>query len=47
MDKGEVYDIILMVYNPYPRTVKVKKGVNKGSEIEHRNVVKELTKLGD
>ena len=47
MDEGEVYDIMLAVYDPRPQTVKVKKGVNKGSKIEHRNVVKELTKLGD
>jgi hypothetical protein len=46
-DDGEVYDILLVVYDPRPQTVKVKKGVNKGVKIEHRNVVKELTKVSE
>ena len=46
-DGGEVYDVVLAVYDPRPQTVKVKKGVNKGVKLEHRNVVKELTKVGE
>lgn len=41
------YDILLIMYDPTPQTVKVKKGTNKGKKIEHRNVVRSVSKVGE
>jgi hypothetical protein len=44
---ADPHDILLIVYDPKPETVKVKKGMNKGKKIEHRNVVKSMIKVGE
>ncbi|KAK5659688.1 hypothetical protein OQA88_898 [Cercophora sp. LCS_1] len=46
---GEVgpYEIVVVVYDPAPQTVKVKKGPNKGTKIEHVNLVKEVARIGE
>ncbi len=42
-----VYDVLLVTYDPALQTVKVGKGPNKGKKVPHRNVVKELMKIGE
>ncbi|KAK1749702.1 putative secreted protein [Echria macrotheca] len=44
---GDVYDVVLTVYDPRSQTVKVKSGTNKGKKIEHRNVVTDSIKVGE
>jgi hypothetical protein len=44
---ADPHDILLIMYDPTPETVKVKKAVNKGKKIEHRNIVKSITKVGE
>ncbi|KAJ9138424.1 DUF1223-domain-containing protein [Pleurostoma richardsiae] len=48
-DKQEIepHDILLVVFDTKSEKVKVGKGPNKGKKIEHRNVVKEVTKIGE
>jgi hypothetical protein len=46
MDVGP-HDICLINYDPKPQTVKVGKGPNKGKKIIHRNLVKEIVKIGE
>lgn len=48
-DKLEIepHDILLAVYDTQSEKVKVGKGPNKGKKIEHRNVVKEIIKIGE
>lgn len=41
------YDILVVKYDPMLQTVKVGKGPNKGNKVPHRNVVKELMKIGE
>lgn len=48
LERAEMpYDILLVMYDPTPQTIKVKKGTNKGKKIEHRNVVKSISKVGE
>jgi hypothetical protein len=44
---ADPHDILLIMYDPKPETVKVKKAVNKGKKIEHRNIVKGIMKVGE
>ncbi|KAK0740115.1 thioredoxin-like protein [Schizothecium vesticola] len=46
-DGGEVFEVVMAVYDPRPQTVKVKGGANKGKKLEHRNVVTELVRVGE
>ncbi|KAK0616939.1 thioredoxin-like protein [Immersiella caudata] len=41
----DVYEIMMAVYDARPQKIKIKKGVNKGEKLEHRNVVTELRKV--
>ncbi|KIW12789.1 hypothetical protein PV08_07976 [Exophiala spinifera] len=42
-----VYDVLVVTYDPEVQTVKVGKGPNKGKKVPHRNVVKEIAKIGE
>lgn len=46
MDVGS-FEIYLVNYDPKTEVVKVGKGPNKGKKITHRNLVKEIIKIGD
>lgn len=46
MDVGN-YDICLINYDPKVQVVKVGKGPNKGKKVTHRNVVKDVIKIGE
>ena len=48
-DKQEIepHDILVVTYDPQPQTIKVGKGPNKGKKLPHRNIVKEITKIGE
>jgi len=41
------YDICLVNYDPKLQVVKVGKGPNKGKKITHRNLVKDIIKIGE
>ncbi|KAJ9639755.1 uncharacterized protein PV06_10842 [Exophiala oligosperma] len=41
------YDVLVVAYDPETQTVKVGKGPNKGKKVPHRNVVKEVSKIGE
>lgn len=43
----QVYDVYIAKYEPTVQTVKIGKGPNKGKKVAHRNVVKELMKIGE
>ncbi|KAJ9602094.1 hypothetical protein H2200_013454 [Cladophialophora chaetospira] len=42
-----IYDVIIVKYDPALQTIKPDKGPNKRVKIPHRNVVKELMKVGE
>ncbi|KIX95140.1 uncharacterized protein Z520_09056 [Fonsecaea multimorphosa CBS 102226] len=42
-----VYDVLIVKYDPVLQTVKPRAGPNKSKKIPHRNVVKELMKIGE
>lgn len=48
-DRQEIdtHDIVLVKYDPQPQLVKIGKGPNKGKKVPHRNLVKEITKVGE
>lgn len=46
MDVGK-YEICLVNYDPRVQLVKVGKGPNKGKKVAHRNVVKDVIKIGE
>ena len=41
------FDICLVDYDPKMQVVKIGKGPNKGKKITHRNMVKEIIKIGE
>jgi len=41
------YDVVIVKYDPMLQTIKVGKGPNKGKKVPHRNIVKELMKIGE
>ena len=43
----EVYELLIVRYDPEPLTVKPKAGQNKGKKLIHRNVVRELVKVAE
>ncbi|KAE8450887.1 hypothetical protein EG329_005327 [Mollisiaceae sp. DMI_Dod_QoI] len=43
----ETHDIVLVKYDPQPQLIKIGKGPNKGKKLNHRNLVKEITKVGE
>ena len=45
--EAELHDVFLVRYHPGSQDVKVGKGPNKGKKVPHRNVVRELTKVGE
>ena len=40
-----MYDVLLIVYDPENRKVKIEKGENQGKNMAHLNVVKEVVKI--
>ncbi|KAH8819335.1 thioredoxin-like protein [Xylogone sp. PMI_703] len=48
-DKQEIepHDIIVVVYEAKSEKTKIGKGPNKGKKMEHRNIVKEIMKIGE
>jgi hypothetical protein len=42
-----LFDICLVNYDPKVQVVKVGKGPNKGKKISHRNLVKDIIKIGE
>ena len=42
-----VYDVLVVKYEPTIQTVKPDKGPNKRVKIPHRNVIRELMKIGE
>ena len=42
-----LFDIYLVNYDPKNHVVKVGKGPNKGKKIAHRNLVKDIVKIGE
>ena len=47
MSEADVYDIYIVKYEPTTQTVKIGKGPNKGKKVPHRNIVRELMKVGE
>ncbi len=45
--EGEVFEVVVVVYEPGSQKIKVGKGPNKGQKMEHRNIVKNLVKIGE
>ena len=45
--EAESHDIMLVRYDPQQRVVKIGNGANKGKKLTHRNLVKEVTKVGE
>lgn len=45
--EAETFDVLVVKYDPMAQEVKVGKGPNKGKKIMHRNLVKELMKVGE
>jgi hypothetical protein len=45
--EAEGHDIMLVRYDPQEQVVKIGKGINKGKKLTHRNLVKEVTKVGE
>ncbi|KAH8900082.1 DUF1223-domain-containing protein [Thozetella sp. PMI_491] len=48
-DKQEIepHDILVVTYDPQVQTVKVGKGPNKGKKLNNRNIVREVTRMGE
>ncbi|KAH7112485.1 thioredoxin-like protein [Dendryphion nanum] len=48
-DRAEVeaHDILVVLYHDGEETVKIGKGPNKGKKLKHRNVVKDIIKIGE
>ncbi|OAL30918.1 hypothetical protein AYO20_08503 [Fonsecaea nubica] len=42
-----VYDVLIVVYDPVEQIVKPRSGPNKSKKIPHRNIVRELMKIGE
>lgn len=40
-------EVVVVTYQPGPQTVTVERGDNRGQEVRHLNVVREVRKLGD
>ncbi|KAJ8121370.1 hypothetical protein ONZ43_g2157 [Nemania bipapillata] len=48
-DKLEVarHDVLVIVYEDKTETIKIGKGPNKGKKVPHKNIVKDIVKIGD
>ncbi|KAI1372258.1 thioredoxin-like protein [Hypoxylon crocopeplum] len=46
-DQIESHDILVVVFDAKSEKIKVAKGPNKGKKMEHRNVVKDIMKIGE
>ncbi|KEF55948.1 uncharacterized protein A1O9_07528 [Exophiala aquamarina CBS 119918] len=46
-EADQVYNVYIVKFQPTHETVKVGKGPNKGKKVPHRNIVKELTQVGE
>jgi hypothetical protein len=45
--EAQSHDILVVLYRSGEEVVKVGKGPNKGIKLRHRNVVKQVTKIGE
>ena len=45
--EAEVYDILIVLYCGGEEVIKVEKEPNKGKKLRHRNVVKQVMKIGE
>ena len=45
--EAEVHDVLLVKYEPTTTTIKIGKGPNKGKKVPHRNIVKDVSKIGE
>ena len=45
--EAEIHDIMLVRYDPQQQVVKVGRGTNKGKKLTHRNLVKDVLKIGE
>ncbi|KAI8631939.1 thioredoxin-like protein [Xylariaceae sp. FL1651] len=48
-DKAETtkHDVLVIVYEDSSETIKIAKGPNKGKKVVHKNVVKDIAKIGE
>ncbi|KAI1112673.1 thioredoxin-like protein [Nemania sp. NC0429] len=48
-DKLEIarHDVLIVVYEDKTELIKVGKGPNKGKKVPHKNIVKEIVKIGE
>lgn len=48
-DKQEIepHDILVVVFDAKSEKIKIGKGPNKGKKVEHKNIVKEIIKIGE
>ena len=47
LQQSHPHNVLLVVYEANDQTVKVGKGTNKGKKMNHRNVVRRVTKIGE
>jgi hypothetical protein len=45
--EAELYDVLLVVFDPREQNVEIKRGENRGSTLAHWNLVKEVRKIGE
>jgi hypothetical protein len=43
--EAEMFDVLLVTYDPVVRIVKIGKGPGKGKKVRHLNVVKDVSKI--
>ena len=43
--EAEVFDVLVVSYDPVPQTVKVEKGPNKRKKMVHMNIVRDIAKV--
>ena len=45
--EAELYDVLLVVFDPREQNVEIKRGENRGRTLAHWNLVKEIRKIGE
>lgn len=46
-EADQLYNVYVVAFQPAQQIIKVGKGPNKGKKVPHRNVVRELTQIGE
>lgn len=46
-EADQLYNVYVVAFQPAQQVIKVGKGPNKGKKVPHRNVVRELTQIGE